>query len=240
MAAELSNRYQQRRGQIETYFDCTALDNWAQLTTDDKVSRIRQTVREGRESMRATLVGWLPDALDDRRVFDAGCGTGATAEVLAQRGAQVVGVDLSENLVNSARERTAGLQLVTGAGQPSAGSLMFSAGDMLDPAFGTFDHVVAMDSLIHYGIDDIAHALDHLKARTSRSILFTVAPATPLLKIMHRVGQWMPRQNRSPDLVPVDVAALAARLADAEWSVTDQQRISRGFYTSQALRLERR
>lgn len=240
MAAELSNAYEARRGQIETYFDCTALDNWAQLTADDKVSRIRQTVREGRESMRATLLGWLPDSLADHRVFDAGCGTGATAEVLAQRGAQVVGVDLSENLVNIARERTAGLQLVSPTGRTGAGSLKFSAGDMLDPAFGRFDHVVAMDSLIHYGIDDIVQALGHLKARTSQSILFTVAPATRLLKIMHRVGQWMPRQNRSPDLQPVDVPALIARLADSDWSVTAQQRISRGFYTSQALRLERR
>ncbi len=30
------------------------------------------------------------------------------------------------------------------------GTIDFRVGDMLDPALGRFDHVVAMDSLIHY------------------------------------------------------------------------------------------
>ena len=36
--------YQQRREQIEDYFDRTAADVWARLTSDEPVSGIRETV----------------------------------------------------------------------------------------------------------------------------------------------------------------------------------------------------
>ena len=44
--------YQTRRDEIETYFDRTAADAWAALTSDAPVSRIRRTVRRGRDAMR--------------------------------------------------------------------------------------------------------------------------------------------------------------------------------------------
>ena len=52
--------YQHRRGEIETYFDRTAAQAWARLTSDAPVGRIRATVRAGRDRMRATLLSWLP------------------------------------------------------------------------------------------------------------------------------------------------------------------------------------
>ena len=51
--------YEQRRGQIEHYFDRTAVAAWEKLTSDAPVGRIRASVRAGRDQMRATLVSWL-------------------------------------------------------------------------------------------------------------------------------------------------------------------------------------
>jgi len=51
--------YVQRRGEIEAYFDRTAVQAWAKLTSDAPVSGIRATVRAGRQSMRELLVQWL-------------------------------------------------------------------------------------------------------------------------------------------------------------------------------------
>ena len=51
-----SVNYQTRRDEIETYFDRTAADAWAALTSDAPVSRIRRTVRRGRDAMRQTLM----------------------------------------------------------------------------------------------------------------------------------------------------------------------------------------
>ena len=97
--------YQRTRGQLETYFDRTAADAWARLTSDAPLGRIRTSVRAGRDRMRETLLGWLPADLHGVRVLDAGCGTGALAVEAARRGAQVVAIDLSPTLVDLARER---------------------------------------------------------------------------------------------------------------------------------------
>ena len=44
------------RGELETYFDRTAVEAWARLTSDAPVGRIRATVRAGRDDMRSTLL----------------------------------------------------------------------------------------------------------------------------------------------------------------------------------------
>jgi magnesium-protoporphyrin O-methyltransferase len=225
--------YADRRKALATYFDSTARQAWIDLTSDAKVSGIRATVRAGREEMRGILLSWLPQDLRRTRVLDAGCGTGALAVGAAFRGADVTGVDVAGGLVDVARERMPGF---TGHGR-----IRWAAGDMLDPAFGSFAHVVAMDSLIHYSPQDLVAALEELAARTARSILFTFAPHTALLGAMHRVGKIFPKSDRSPAIVPVAEAELRARLATIEgWKIGRTQRVSSGFYTSQALELVRR
>ena len=55
-----STSYVNRRAQVETYFDRTALDAWRKLTSDAPVNKIRATVRAGRDRMRNTILGYLP------------------------------------------------------------------------------------------------------------------------------------------------------------------------------------
>jgi len=227
--------YRERRGEIETYFDRTAVQAWARLTSDAPLGRIRATVRAGRERMRAMLLSWLPQDLTGLRLLDAGCGTGALAVDASRRGAQVVAIDLSATLVTLARER-----------QPSiigAGSIDFRCGDMLDPALGSFDFVVGMDSFIHYEAADAVRALSALAQRTRRAILFTHAPSNPALATMHAVGKLFPRGDRAPSIVPVAQHLLHQRiLAEpglAGWSRERTVRIASGFYTSQAVELIR-
>jgi hypothetical protein len=62
--------YEQRRSQIEHYFDRTAADAWARLTSNEPVGRIRATVRAGRDTMRETLLSWLPQDLRGLRVLE--------------------------------------------------------------------------------------------------------------------------------------------------------------------------
>ncbi len=225
--------YLERRAQIEHYFDRTAAQAWERLTSTAPVGRIRATVREGRNRMRATLLGWLPEDMRGLRLLDAGCGTGALAMEAMARGAEVVAIDLSPTLVQLAAERQAQLPP-----HPGGGSIRFCSGDMLDEALGEFDHVVAMDSLIHYDVPDMVRALERLAPRTRGSMLLTFAPRTPLLAAMHSVGRLFPRSDRSPSLTPVaeDVlrAAVQASLGGQGWQEGRTQRIAKGFYTSQA------
>lgn len=224
--------YIARRSQIETYFDRTAIEAWKRLTSDAPLGRIRATVRAGRDSMRETLLSWMPDDLRGARILDAGCGTGALATQAALRGAHVVAIDLSPKLIALAAERAPG---------GLAGRLEFRSGDMLDPALGRFDYVVAMDSLIHYPARETARALAGLAQRTACGLLFTFAPRTLPLTIMHTVGRAFPRGDRAPAIEPVSenkLLGLIAREPGLElWQAARTRRIRSGFYQAQALEL---
>lgn len=228
--------YAQRRGELEEYFDRTASSAWAALTSDAPVGRIRATVRAGRERMRETLLGYLPEDLTGARVLDAGCGTGTFATCLAARGADVVAIDISQTLVDLARQRAE----AEGVGP---GTIEYRVGDMLDPSLGIFDWVVALDSLIHYPADQLQALIVQLCARTRLGVAFTFVPRTALLSIMHVVGKTFPRGNRSPDIRPITERALRARLgadeAMAGFTCGRSDRVESGFYTSQAMELRR-
>jgi magnesium-protoporphyrin O-methyltransferase len=225
--------YQARRGQLQTYFDRTAVDAWARLTSTAPVSRIRATVRAGRDEMRSTLLGYLPDDLSGKALLDAGCGTGALSVEAARRGADVVAIDLSPTLVKLGGERL--------PSRLGAGSIDFRVGDMFDPSLGRFSHVVAMDSLIHYAAADVVRVLSGFAARTEHSIAFTFAPQTPMLAVMWTVGRLFPRRDRAPALEPISESSLRRQLsaepALRDWRVGRTQLVTSGFYKSQAMEL---
>ncbi len=223
--------YQERRGQLLDYFDRTAVDAWKRLTSDVPVSGVRATVREGRLRMRNTLLSWLPVDLQGARILDAGCGTCVMAAELADRGADVLAIDLSPNLVRLGEERF--------GARRSRGRMRFAVGDFADPALGQFDYVIAMDSLIHYSAQDTARTVAELGHRTRQTICFTYTPSNLLLTSMLAVGRLFPRSDRSPAVVPVDqrhlhrlltAPALGGHLMPAR-----SARVSHYFYKSQAL-----
>jgi magnesium-protoporphyrin O-methyltransferase len=185
--------------------------------------------------MRNTMLSWLPDDLRGCRVLDAGCGTGAMAVELATRGAQVLAIDLSATLIEIARER-----LPADIGE---GHIDFEVGDMAALATGEFDHVVAMDSLIHYDVADGVKVLASLAPRVRKSMVFTHAPSTIMLEIMWATGKLFPRSDRSPAIQPVSGKSLSKMIAKENelqsWTEGRVERINCGFYISQACELRR-
>lgn len=225
--------YLERRSELKTYFDRTAVEAWKRLTSDAPVGRIRATVRAGRDEMRATLLSWLPDDLSGARILDAGCGTGAFAVEAARRGADVVAIDLSPTLVELAGERA--------PKDLGKGSIDFRVGDMLHPSLGQFDYAIGMDSLIHYEAPDMVKAIAGLTRRASKSVLVTFAPRTALLATMHMAGRFFPKGDRAPSIEPVaaqHLRQLISREPQLEgWRASRTKKIARGFYISQALEL---
>lgn len=222
--------YDRTLARVETYFDRTATRAWERLTSDAPVSRIRETVRAGRDRMRAQILSRLPADMTGLRVLDAGCGAGQMTAELAARGADVVAVDISPALVDIARARLPHHLLHR---------VRFHSGDMLEAGLGPVDHVVAMDSLIYYTQPDLARALAGLADRTRGKVVFTVAPRTPLLMAMWQAGKLFPRADRSPTMVPHAPAALAQalRATSVEARLVALDRINSGFYISQAMEL---
>jgi magnesium-protoporphyrin O-methyltransferase len=215
--------YADTRARVEHYFDRTATRVWDRLTSDAPVSRIRQTVREGRDRMRAIMLGQLPQDLTGARVLDAGCGTGMMTAELAARGADVVAVDISPQLISIAQQRL---------DTRLSPKVSFRSGDMTDPALGAFDYVLAMDSLIYYRAGDIADILSRLGERTSGAVVFTVAPRTPFLMTFFTLGKAFPRSDRSPTMIPHAFAPLRRRVGPG---LSRVERVSRGFYISECL-----
>ncbi|KIT14885.1 magnesium protoporphyrin IX methyltransferase [Jannaschia aquimarina] len=214
--------YAATRSRVEGYFDRSATKVWADLTSDAPVSRVRATVRAGRERMRDVILSRLPDDLSGMRVLDAGCGTGAKAAAMAARGAEVVAVDVAPKLLEIAAQRL----------DPALrGRVTFAARDMFDGGLGRFDAIVAQDSMIYYGAGDLKAKLDALRGRAPL-IVTSLAPRTRLLTVMFLAGKAFPRSDRSPAMVPHDVDRMAR---DLDGSVIE--RVTSGFYISTAMEL---
>ena len=219
--------YLTRRTEIETYFDRTAVKAWERLTSDAPVSGVRARVRAGRDEMRATLLSYLPQDLNGVRILDAGCGTGALAVAAAERGAEVVAIDLSPQLVAVARQRL-----------PAGLNVEFLSGDMLDPALGMFDYVVAMDSIIHYPTKDMINIIDGLSSMARKAMIFSFPPRTIPLALLWGIGKLFPRGDKSPAIEPQPQKKLRKALAKIEnVKLGRSHRVATGFYISEAQEL---
>lgn len=86
-------------------------------------------------------------------VLDVGCGGGFMAEVLARKGASVVGIDPSAPAVEAAREhaRTQGLSI----------DYRLGAGESIPVDSGTVDCVVCVDVLEH--VESVDRVLDEVR-----------------------------------------------------------------------------
>jgi magnesium-protoporphyrin O-methyltransferase len=255
----LPSGYAAKRDGVEQYFDRTAAKTWEQLTSDAPVSRIRATVRKGRDAMREQILSWLPgneqgqnaQSCKGLRILDAGCGPGAMTIELVKRGASVVAIDLSPALIEVAKKRYSEEIASLGgttfddikaslAASPDQAGVCWLAGDLLEPNLGEFDIVISMDCLIHYNLAHSIEVLERLSKNCKSQIIFTYAPSNPLLEVMHNVGKLFPSKDRSPRIEPIAQRKIESALAQLEnWSLGKTGRISSGFYTSQALELKK-
>lgn len=231
----MDSAYQTRRAELRTYFDETASVTWQKLTSNAPVSGIRATVRAGREAMHNEVLSWLPQDMTGLRILDAGCGTGTFAVEAAKRGANVLAIDIARSLVETAAERIT---------DPVIRSrIIWRIGDMTSPDLGEFDHMLAMDSIIHYDAHDMAAMVAKILPRIRRSAIFTYAPQTPLLSAMHFAGKFFPRSDRAPAIVPVSGGRLMDLLAaetNDRWRGNRKHRVNSTFYISEAREVIRR
>ncbi len=231
---------------IRSYFEGRA-PGWIRLTADAPVSGVRGAVRRGRREMADILLGWLPEvdggpperagpaagSPPEATVLDAGCGPGEVAVRLAERGFRVTGVELAPSLAAAARERAASRGL--------AHRIEVREGDLAELDAGPWDHVLCMDVLFHYPPEEAVELVVGLAHRARRSLLFTVAPRTPLLAGLGAVGSLFPRRDRAPRLHPVGVDPFVARiLGDPRmdgWERGRDRRVTAAVYFSHGVEL---
>jgi SAM-dependent methyltransferase len=106
-------------------------------------------------------VAWLLERLDrPASVLEPGCGSGRMLEAFADRGVDVAGIDLSEPMLDLARERLGGRGSVVRA-------------DMADFDLGrTFDGAVCpINTLLHLSPDGLVRHLDCMARHTARYLV---------------------------------------------------------------------
>ena len=226
----MQNTYLAKRARLENYFNEVSSDAWDKLTSNEPVSFVRQLVREGREKMQAAIIEKLPKDLRGTRILDAGCGTGVLSRMLDEKGAEVVGVDISEKLIEVAKNRSSLNK-----------NIEYFAGDMKEQSFGNFDYIIAMDSLIHYSTEDVISSIADFSSRANNSVLFTVIPSTFVLRTKLCLGKFFPKSERSPEVVPIEWGQLEQLEAlKINASLTKIKRIKSFFYVSEAWELANR
>jgi SAM-dependent methyltransferase len=145
-------------------------------------------------------------AASDGPVCDLGCGPGHVARLLAELGADAFGVDISPQMVATARELNPGLE--------------FREGDMraLDIPDGSLGGVAAFYSIIHVGRDQLAGALGE--------ILRVLRPGGVLLAAFHLGDETVHLDELWDERVDVDFhfygsAEMATALAAAGFVVDE-------------------
>ena len=111
---------------------------------------------------------------------------------------------------------------------------------MLDPPLGRFDHVVAMDSIIHYRGADMINIISGLSRMAFGSMIFTFAPRTVPLTALWAVGKLFPRGDKSPAIEPQPPEKLRRELSQIDkFKLGRHHRVATGFYISQVQELIR-
>ena len=226
--------YSQNRDRIAEYFNKTGFRAWEALTTETPVSKIRSKVRQSREKMRRKILLNLPNDLSGKRILDAGCGAGQFSIELAKRGANVLGIDISANLIEIAKKRLP---------DNLKKNIEFLTSDMMQ-CHGNFDFVILMDSLIHYPENDTMIILENLLQNTNEKILFTLVPSTLVLSLKLKIGRLFPKSDRSPTLSPLNTKSFIKVYEDKfekefNANVSRIGKVNDLFYSSEVLELKK-
>ena len=143
-----------------------------------------------------------------KRVVDFGCGSGANSALLANRGAHVWGIDISEDLLRLAQRR------LDASGR--SGGATFIAGSAHDMPFpdGSIDVVYGIAILHHLDLDLVSAEVKRVLKPGGRAIFQEPVRNSAAIRFLRRLVPY-----RAPDISPFE-----RPLTDAELA-----RFARGF-----------
>jgi len=147
-------------------------------------TRIAETMRESGEAFVESL-----DIRPGLRVLDLGCGDGTTAIPVAQKGADVLGVDIASNLVLAGNRRAAELDIVNCRFEEGDASHLDSLGDK------QFDLVVSVfGAMFAPRPFDVAKEMVRVTKQGGRIVMGNWIPGDPTLvaQILRICAAYMP------------------------------------------------
>ncbi len=147
---------------MRSFWDARAVENapyYIHNLLDYDSPDLAEFWRSGEDNLRRTLEPFKRRILRTDRVLEIGCGIGRITRAIANQAAEVVGVDVSEEMVHRARKELADLtnvQILQGNGR-DLGDLASSSFDVCY-SFIVFQHIPDPDVTCNY-IQEIGRVL---------------------------------------------------------------------------------
>ncbi len=215
---------------VKDYFNATGFDRWRRIYGDgDDVNKVQKNIRIGHQKTIDTVIEWLEadNNLANLSICDAGCGVGSLSIPLAEAGATVFASDISEKMVQEAREKAA----VT---LKDTSKLTFAVED-LEALTGRYHSVICLDVLIHYPAADAANMIAHLLSLTESRLILSFAPKTLSLSILKKIGEFFPGPSKTTRAYQHREADIIKILETNGFSIARKTLTSAPFYYSRIL-----
>ena len=214
---------EEHKKMLRSYFNGQGFQRWASIYGDDKLSSVRNTVRQGHAVMMDKAFDWVQQLRLPKgaTVLDAGCGTGLFSIRLAKAGYKVKSVDIASQMVEKAREEA--------IKQNVHKNIDFEV-NTIESVNGIYDAVVCFDVLIHYPAEGFAQAFQNLSSLTKGSIIFTYAPYNKILAFQHWIGGYFPKKERRTTIQMIRDEQMQKAMVTAGMQVKSREKISFGFY----------
>ena len=151
-------------------------ERFAAETGERRSSRFYSVADDARDHYSSSVLS----AKSGDRVLEYGCGSGSMAFDLAAAGAEVVGIDISEVAVATARDRAAEEGL-------SSASFEVMNAEALDLPDSSFDLVCGSGILHHLDLDRSMAELARVMAPDGRAVFFEPLGHNPLINLYRRL-----------------------------------------------------
>ncbi len=213
---------------VREYFNATGFDRWRRIYGDGEVNKVQLDIRVGHQQTVDTLLAWLKadGNLSELTICDAGCGVGSLSIPLAEQGAQVSASDISEKMVEEAKERAEAEGL---SGNPS-----FAVQD-LEQLSGSYHTVICLDVMIHYPQEQAMEMIRHLSSLAQSRLIISFAPKTPCYTLLKKIGDFFPGPSKATRAYLHREAEIVKALEANGWTVQRNAMTKTRFYFSRLL-----
>lgn len=214
---------------VREYFNATGFDRWRRIYGDGEVNKVQLDIRIGHQQTVDHVLNWLEadGNLSQITVCDAGCGVGSLSIPLAGAGAKVFSSDISEKMVEEAKERAA-----AELGQTT--NPTFSVQD-LETLSGSYHTVICLDVLIHYPQDKAADMIAHLSSLAESRLILSFAPKTCFYSFLKKVGDFFPGPSKATRAYLHREADIVKILEANGWTIERGEMTKTRFYFSRLL-----
>lgn len=219
---------------VQDYFNSTGFDRWRRIYGDGEVNKVQLDIRTGHQQTVDTVLSWLKadENLAGLSICDAGCGVGSLSIPLGEAGAIVNASDISEKMVEEAKDRA--LEVL---GNPH--NVNFTVQD-LETLSGKYHTVICLDVLIHYPQDKAAEMISHLSSMAESRLILSFAPKTLCLSLLKKIGTFFPGASKTTRAYLHREADIVQILENNGFSVNRQDMIRTRFYFSRLLEATRK